>query len=105
MAIKTQTKLTPALFEISAGRDVILTVNGKPVVYLKASEVRTRTAFMKEDYDYHEYCGMGITVKNRVGLAHEYVSGCATTENLQVEFNSVTDVTKAAADRYQIQWQ
>jgi hypothetical protein len=106
MTIATfKTELTPAVVEIPAGRSVILTIDGQPVVFLRADEVRTRTTFLKQEYKQYDYCGMGITIKDPDGFDYKYVSGCATTMSLEVLNNSVESVTAAYAQRYAVMWE
>lgn len=99
------TELTPAIVEIPAGRSIILTVDGKPVVFLRAKEVSTRTSTVaREEYENYEYCGMGITIMNEMGWSDKFVSGCATTMALEVQHQTVESVTEAYSKRYQVMW-
>ena len=102
-ATATKTEITPAIVEIPAGRSVILTIDGKPVLFLKADPVRTRTDILGREYKQYEYCGMGMNVSDG-SYSDQFVSGCATTMALKVENLDIENVTAAVAQRYQINW-
>ena len=100
----TQTTNAPQVIEAQAGRDVILVVDGIPVVYLQAERVTKRThtygAGLRGTHNRYEYCGMGLTLSSNNFYDHLYISGCATTLALEVDDLTVEAVNKAIAKRY-----
>lgn len=100
----TQTLNAPQIIEAEAGRNIVIVVDGKPVVFLRADKVRERSyAIGDRAYQYYnsyEFCGMGVTLRDKTGWNDQYVSGCATTMALEVNELTTDAVIEAATQRY-----
>ena len=91
----------PVEVKISTGRDVVLVVDGVPVVYIRHKETREAFAGLnpKDGYIKHEYVACGIT-HTRDSWEHEYVGSCGTTLALEVKELNMLDVMDAIHERY-----
>jgi hypothetical protein len=100
------TKKMPASIEIPEGQDIILTIDGQPVVYLSAEAVKTRSTHQGEEYKQYNFCGMGIESSDpNGGWDDKYISHCATTLNIQVKgLLDSQRVIEAMAVRENIAW-
>lgn len=75
------------VIEIEAGKDVILTINGEPVIYLHAKEVGTRKAFGGDNiHPHYDFCASGITLQPNPDLwFRENRSSCSVTASLEIK--------------------
>jgi len=94
----------PIQVEIPTGRDVVLVVEGTPVVYIRHNETSERYAGRpKEYYVTHEYVASGITLKVEDSYLHKYVGSCANTMALEVDELTMNGIVSAINNRYHTQ--
>jgi hypothetical protein len=108
MKTKTEPKKVsaPAVIEVPPFQDLILTVNGKPVVILRSDGVQFGSVYDEAElYEKHQYCGMGISLQeNNLSFHRKYVSGCSTTMSLNVEKQDVETIKTQIQERYNIKY-
>ena len=90
----------PVVVEVPTGRDIILVVEGKPVVFIRHNETRESSDAFGERYTKHEYVGMGITVKGAESFNYRFVGECANTMALQITEQTVDSVLDGIHNRY-----
>jgi hypothetical protein len=90
----------PVVVEVPTGRDIILVVEGKPVVYIRHNETREGKDLLGASYAKHEYVGMGITVKNDDNYNYQFVGECANTMALEIAEQTIDGVVDGIYNRY-----
>ena len=90
----------PIEIEIPTGRDIVLVVEGKPVVYIRHDETRDARGHNGESYVRHDYVACGIARVDKEAWIHEYVGSCANTMCLEVAELTIDGVVDAINDRY-----
>lgn len=90
----------PTVIEVPTGRDIVLVVEGKPVVLIRHNETRESTDSHGAVYTKHEYVGMGITVRDEHGFNHQFVGECANTMALEVKEQTIDGVVDGIHNRY-----
>ena len=109
MKTKTEPKKvsTPAVIEVPPFQDLILTVRGKPVVILRSDGVQFGSFYNDDElYEKHQYCGIGISVKqNDASFNMKYVGSCSTTMSLDITGSQDVENVKAQLqERYNIEY-
>jgi hypothetical protein len=108
MKTKTEPKKVsaPAVIEVPPFQDLILTVNGQPVVILRSDGVQFGSFYNDvEVYEKHQYCGMGISVQqSNSSFNRKYVGSCSTTMSLDIEKQDVETIKTQLQERYNIEY-
>lgn len=76
-------KTEPQVIEVEAGRDIVITVEGVPVVYLRSEGVMKQSTYDGDEYDSHKYVGSGI-YERRGDYLTKFLGSCSNTGGLYV---------------------
>ena len=90
----------PVVVEVPTGRDIIVVVEGKPVIVLRHKETRESTDLHGSTYAKHEYVGMGLSIREPNNYNYQYVGECANTLSLPINEQTIDGVVAGIQERY-----